>query len=124
MENFPQLNFATSPVVLKRSMISKSISSSKNRYILTHTTDELSPMNQRLSSTPKKSRIVFLNKEIMRLDEELDIQEIACNKQIFQDFTDEKEKEKELKKYETYLDGFIHCIANIDSRIARCFNRG
>ena len=94
------------------------------KSILINTEENSPKINQRFSSAASRSRVYFLNKEILRLEEELNTQEIISKRNLNKEFKNDKEKEKELRIYEKYLDGVVYCIGNIDSRIGKFFSRG
>lgn len=124
MDNLPYLNLSPAYAKLSKSVVS-------NPKILTKTQPKLNPSidqipdysNNRISSTPKRSRYFMVNKEINRLEEELDKQEININNRGFKFSEDEKFFEKDLKAYESCIQAINNCVSQIDSRTGKCLSR-
>ena len=103
--------------------ITKSHSSTRKRYQILQTLDMMSQTpKHRLISTPKISNNHTLNKELLRLEEMLDNEEIASSPTL--EYENKDLKERDLKIYETYLDGMFRCTYQLDTRIGFCFSRG
>lgn len=125
MENFPQLGQSPISARYGYTQVPRSATTTKRRFITIQTNDNLTELSHSwTSSSPKRTTNNAVYKEISRLEEELDSHEISqknsTNKEIF----NEKQKEKDLKIYEKFLEGIIYCIGQVDIRISKCLSRG
>lgn len=120
----PSIFVYPSPSKLNSSLVSRSHSSTKNKFPI--------QIFASLPETPKQSfppsgkifRNSALDKELSRLEEELDDEEILISNHPCMEYISKKAKEKELNIYERYLDQVIHSILQIDPRLGHCMQRG
>ena len=79
---------------------------------------------RRSSFSPKKSTTQSIKLEMMKLEEELDTDEISLQLYEIQKLNNEQRKEAEKNIYEKYIENLIQCINKTDNRIGRSLLRG
>ncbi|OMJ89319.1 hypothetical protein SteCoe_8522 [Stentor coeruleus] len=125
MENFPQLSQSPISSRYGYTQVPRSATTTKRRFITIQTNDNLAEFSSSwTSSSPKRTTSNAIYKEISRLEEELDSYEINQKNSKNKEFFNEKQKEKDLKTYEKFLEGIIYCIGQVDTRISKCLGRG
>ena len=124
-DNIVPLSSTSYPLKSSAAPIEKSHSLTRKKYQMLQTQDIISQTpKHRLVSTRNVLNNYILNKELLRLEEMLDREEIARYSSPSIEYESIELKEKDLKTYETYLDGIISCIYQHDSRLGFCLRRG
>jgi hypothetical protein len=132
MDSFPSLK--QSPCSLKlnytlKSKSSKSTKSTKSKkyfiYSIDAQIDTQREINtNRLSLSPKKSKISIKTSEIAKLEEELDSDEISLKIYEIKELNNEKQADAEINIYGKYIENVIQCINNENNRLGRSLLRG
>jgi hypothetical protein len=124
-KSFPLLKLSPCKLRLNYTLTSKSTKSTKSKQHPSHSIEPSSEVNsRRLSLSPKKANIQSVSSELIKLEEELDSDEISLKLYEIRENSNEQKLTAETEVYDNYISGIIQYISRKNMRLANCLLRG
>lgn len=80
--------------------------------------------SRRVSLSPKKNNTQGISAEMLRLESELDKEEIELRLYEIKEHNSEDQKQQEVEVYEKYIETLLHCLCQTDNRLGKSLKRG